>query len=111
MRSIVARHDLPYPVTQYASMVDIKFRSGASPRNYDEAAAVDRDAFAAYYHAMRERGILLAPSSNELMFLSTAHGALEIDLTLTAFDDALSELREQRAIPSPPPAPSPQSRI
>jgi glutamate-1-semialdehyde 2,1-aminomutase len=89
MRAIVARHELRYPVSQYASMVDLKFRTGAPPRNYDEGASADKTIFAAYYHAMRERGILLAPSSNELMFLSTAHGPLEIDLTLAAVDDAL----------------------
>jgi glutamate-1-semialdehyde 2,1-aminomutase len=95
MRATLARLELRYPVSQYASMVDLKFRPGAPPRNYDEAAAADTTLFAAYYHAMRERGVLLAPSSNELMFLSTAHGELEVELTLAAFDDALTGLVER----------------
>jgi glutamate-1-semialdehyde 2,1-aminomutase len=89
MRGILAARGLDYPVTQYASMVDIRFRHGPPIRNYDEAAQCDRAAFATYYHAMRVRGILLPPSSNELMFLSTAHGPAEIELTLEAFDAAL----------------------
>jgi glutamate-1-semialdehyde 2,1-aminomutase len=88
LRALVARHDLSYPVTQYASMVDLKFRAGPPPRDYDEAAQADGAAFAAYYHAMRERGVLLAPSPNELMFLSTAHGPGEIEHTLEAADGA-----------------------
>jgi glutamate-1-semialdehyde 2,1-aminomutase len=89
MRTILAERGLDYPVTQCASMVDLKFRPGRPIRNYDEAAQADRAAFAAYYHAMRERGVLLAPSPNELMFLSTAHGSLEIERTLAAMDGAL----------------------
>ncbi|MBD5653736.1 MAG: hypothetical protein IAI50_00970 [Candidatus Eremiobacteraeota bacterium] len=41
---------------------------------------------------MRDRGVLLAPSSNELMFLSTEHGEVEIDATLEAADAAFAEL-------------------
>jgi glutamate-1-semialdehyde 2,1-aminomutase len=89
MRAVLADGGLDYPVTQCASMVDLKFRRGPAIRNYDEASACDRAAFAAYYHAMRERGVLLAPSPNELMFLSTAHGPQEIDRTLEAFRGAI----------------------
>jgi glutamate-1-semialdehyde aminotransferase len=42
---------------------------------------------------MRERGILLAPSANELMFLSTEHGEREIERTLAAVDASLRELQ------------------
>jgi glutamate-1-semialdehyde aminotransferase len=49
---------------------------------------------------MRERGVLLAPSSNELMFLSTEHGTREIDLTLEAADASLQSLLTASAIES-----------
>ncbi|MBD5657511.1 MAG: aspartate aminotransferase family protein, partial [Candidatus Eremiobacteraeota bacterium] len=71
LRAVFASHALPYAVVQLGSMVDFAFRAGPPVRNADERAAADRVAFAAYYHAMRDRGVLLAPSSNELMFLST----------------------------------------
>jgi glutamate-1-semialdehyde 2,1-aminomutase len=91
LRAIFADRDLPYAVVQHASMVDFAFRPGPPVRNFDERSAADKRAFAAYYHAMRERGVLLAPSSNELMFLSTEHGAREIELTLEAADASLRE--------------------
>jgi glutamate-1-semialdehyde 2,1-aminomutase len=88
-------YELPYAVSQRGSMVDFKFRPGPPVRNYDEARAANGAAFARYYHAMRARGVLLAPSQNELMFLSTAHGECEIDATIRAAEGALGELRAE----------------
>ncbi|MFY9780623.1 MAG: glutamate-1-semialdehyde 2,1-aminomutase [Candidatus Baltobacteraceae bacterium] len=93
LRAIFAARGLPYEVSQLASMVDFKFRAGPPPRDYDEACQADKKAFAGYYHAMRERGVLLAPSQNELMFLSTEHGDAEIERTLEAADASLAQLR------------------
>jgi glutamate-1-semialdehyde 2,1-aminomutase len=92
IRSIFARRDVPYAVTQLESMVDFAFRPGPPVRNYDERSQADKARFAAYYHAMRDRGILLAPSPNELMFLSTEHGPAEIDATLEAIDASFATL-------------------
>jgi glutamate-1-semialdehyde 2,1-aminomutase len=97
-RAVFARLSLPYAVTQSASMVDFKFRPGAPVRNYDEAKQSDGAAFAAYYHGMRSRGVLLAPSPNELMFLSTEHGPREIDRTLDAAERTLRDLRERKLV-------------
>jgi len=93
IRAIFARRCVPFAVSQLGSMVDFAFRPGAPVRNYEERCGADRSAFAAYYHAMRSRGILLAPSPNELMFLSTEHGEREIELTLAALDMSIAELQ------------------
>lgn len=82
---------LPYAVVQMESIVDFKFREGPT-RNYDDASAADRERFARYYHEMRKRKILLAPSQNEVMFLSSAHTAADIDETLAAMNAALRAL-------------------
>ncbi len=89
LRSIFEAKGLPYAVVCDESVVDFKFRPGPPNRNYDDARAADRDAYAAYYRAMLERGILLPPSQNEVMFLSTAHCEDDVDATL---DAALSAL-------------------
>lgn len=93
IRHALAEHGLEYPVVQLGSMVDVKFRHGGPPRDFDEAAEADVTVYARYYHAMRKRGVLLAPSQNELMFLSTTHADNEIDVTLAAAREALGELR------------------
>ena len=45
--------------------------------------------YARYCAAMLERGVLLAPSQNEVMFLSTAHTAQDVDETLAAAQASL----------------------
>ena len=50
-----------FAVVQLESIVDFKFRRGAPTRNDDDARAADAAAYAAYYHFLRERGVLLPP--------------------------------------------------
>lgn len=90
IRSIFERHDLHYSVTQLESIVDFKFRPGPATRNYDDTLAADAQRYAAHYHAMRDCGILLPPSQNEVMFLSTEHTRSDIDETLDAIESSLS---------------------
>lgn len=90
IRSIFAARGLPYAVVQHESIVDFKFRAGAPSRDYDDARAADRAAYARYYHAMFERKILLPPSQNEVMFISTAHSEPDIDETLAAISESIT---------------------
>jgi len=94
-RRLLDAFGLPFPVSQLQSIVDVKFRPGPAPRDYGEASQADPGLFAAYYHAMRQRGILLAPSQNEVMFLSSEHGHVEIERTLEAMEASLGQLRER----------------
>jgi glutamate-1-semialdehyde 2,1-aminomutase len=94
-RRLLDAFGLPFPVTQLQSIVDLKFRPGPAARDYDEASQADPALFAAFYHAMRARGVLLAPSQNEVMFLSSEHGDVEIERTLAAMAASFGELRER----------------
>jgi glutamate-1-semialdehyde 2,1-aminomutase len=98
IRATVRELGLGYAVVQTESIVDFKFRAGPPTRSYDDQRRDDQRAYAAFYHAMRARGVLLPPSHNEVMFLSTAHGDEEIAFTADAIDGALRELREKGAI-------------
>ena len=98
IRRILGDLALDYAVLQLESIVDFKFRSGSPTRSYDDQRRDDERAYAAFYHAMRERGVLLPPSHNEVMFLSTAHGEADIELTLHAIEDSLNELRSKGTI-------------
>lgn len=89
IRRIFAERELPYAVVQHESIVDFKFRAGPPNRNYDDALSADKSRYAGYYHAMLERGILLPPSQNEVMFVSTAHTAADVDETLDAIGASL----------------------
>jgi glutamate-1-semialdehyde 2,1-aminomutase len=48
------------------------------------------DDYAALFRGLLERGVYIAPSQNEAMFLSTAHGEDEIDRTIEAVAEILT---------------------
>lgn len=55
--------------------------------NYEDVCKCDREAFAAYFNRMLERGIYVAPSQFEAMFVSDAHEEEEIAMTCKAVAD------------------------
>ena len=61
--------------------------------NFAEAKKSDLKMFAAYYNAMLDRGIYLAPSQFEAAFVSTAHSQEDIDRTVAAARKVLSRIR------------------
>ncbi len=68
------------------------FFTGAPVTSWDDAAAVSRDAFAAFFRAMLARDVLLPPSAFESAFLSIAHDDAVIDHTLDAARAAFLEV-------------------
>ncbi|HUY11524.1 MAG TPA: glutamate-1-semialdehyde 2,1-aminomutase [Candidatus Dormibacteraeota bacterium] len=92
IRAIFNSRELPYAVVQHESIVDFKFRPGPPTQNFDDALRADKALYRRYYDAMFARGILLPPSQNEVMFLSTAHTAEDVETTLVAIDGALGEI-------------------
>ncbi|MDB5026961.1 MAG: hypothetical protein JWO66_650 [Candidatus Eremiobacteraeota bacterium] len=98
IRATLRDLDLGYAVVQTDSIVDFKFRPGPPTRSYDDQRRDDQRAYAAFYHAMRERGVLLPPSHNEVMFLSTAHADEDVAFTAEAVDAALRDLRSKGVV-------------
>ena len=70
-------------VARVGSLLTVFFRS-TPPVDAAEALASDREAYARFFGAMLERGILLPPSQFEALFVSMAHGPAEIAATLDA---------------------------
>ena len=60
---------------------------------YADAIACDTQAFKRFFHAMRKRGVYLAPSAYEAGFISSAHGDAEIAHTVEAAHEAFREAR------------------
>ena len=89
LTAILKSLDLRYPVVQCGSMVDFMFRPGMPHRNMLEAKEADGKAYARYYHAMLDQGILLPPSQMELMFVTASHSEADIEATLAAVRRAL----------------------
>jgi len=60
------------------------------PRNAEEALTADRAAFARFFGAMLDQGILLPPSQFEAWFVSLAHDAAAVAQTVEAARQAFS---------------------
>jgi glutamate-1-semialdehyde 2,1-aminomutase len=61
-------------------------------RNPGDARRCDTDLFARWFHGMLVRGVYLPPSQFEAAFISAAHSEDDIDATVRAAQDVLSEL-------------------
>ena len=58
-------------------------------QNFDDATKSDIDKFNQYFKEMLDRGILIAPSQYEAMFLSYAHTDEDIEYTIKCNYEAL----------------------
>jgi glutamate-1-semialdehyde 2,1-aminomutase len=57
--------------------------------NYAKAKNSDTERFAAFFRAMLDRGIFLAPSQFEALFVSSAHTDADIDRTIQSIRESL----------------------
>ena len=69
-------------------------QSGMNVANYEDACRCDREAFAGYFHRMLERGIYVAPSQFEAMFVSDAHSEELIDWTCEAIAQSVARAQQ-----------------
>ena len=78
--------------TQAGGMFGLFFTDAASVTSYRQATACDKEIFNRFFHGMLENGVYLAPSSYEAGFISDAHGAREIEMTIEAAATVFQEM-------------------
>jgi glutamate-1-semialdehyde 2,1-aminomutase len=61
--------------------------------NFDDAKTCDLDMFSAFYNGMLEKGIFLAPSQFEALFVSAAHDTEHLDTTIRAAEEVMLGLK------------------
>jgi glutamate-1-semialdehyde 2,1-aminomutase len=66
------------------------FFSGEPVRGYAGAKKCNTTRFASFFRAMLERGVFLAPSQFEALFVSAAHSDADIDRTISATRESLA---------------------
>jgi len=88
LREAIAASRREASIARVGSLLTVFFRVPA-PTTTDEAMAADREAYARFFGAMLDAGILLPPSQFEAWFISLAHGDEEIDATIAAARAAL----------------------
>ena len=85
----LTKNGVPHCLNHTGSLGCVFFTDGAAVRDYDGAQKSDTARFAAWFRHMLDRGIYLAPSQFEAIFLSAAHSAADLERTL----DAAKEFR------------------
>jgi glutamate-1-semialdehyde 2,1-aminomutase len=77
---------LPHGVVQRVGSMLTLFATQGRVIDYDDARACDVDRYAARFRHLFERGIYVAPSQFEAMFMSLAHSDDDIDRTIAAVE-------------------------
>ncbi len=83
LRAGAAAAGVTVGINRVGSLLTVFFRDGA-PATAEDAFTADRGAYARFFGAMLDAGVLLAPSQFEAWFVSLAHGGAEIDETIAA---------------------------
>lgn len=83
LREAAAAAGRSVAISRVGSLLTVFFREGV-PIDGAQALDSDREAYARFFGAMLDEGILLPPSQFEAWFLGAAHGEAELEATLAA---------------------------
>lgn len=86
-----AKHGIAATINRVGSMV-CPFFTETHVINFDTAKTSNLERFKAYFSAMLDLGVSIAPSQFEGMFVSAVHSDEDIDATIAAHDQALGSL-------------------
>jgi glutamate-1-semialdehyde 2,1-aminomutase len=92
LRAALKETGTPGEVSVAGSLLTLFFTS-EHVRDYGAAKKSDTKRFAAFFNAMLERGVFIAPSQFEAMFVSSAHIDSDIDRTIAAARESLRAIR------------------
>lgn len=92
--ALIQKYQIPASVTRCGSLCCLFFREGGV-KNYGEAQQCDAALFARYFKGMLRRGIYLAPSQFEAIFIGNAHTEQDIDRTLQAAEETFAEIKAE----------------
>lgn len=83
-----------FSMTRLGSIMGMFFSENI-PRDLNEVKATRSDLYPRFFHGMRKRGFLFAPSPFESLFVSLAHDRETLASTLVAAEDVFAELARE----------------
>ncbi len=86
---------VPITINRVGSIMSCFFTDKAV-RNFDDVRATDIAAFKKFFAEMLQRGIYLAPSAYEAMFVSLAHTKQDIERTVEAAEESFKAVAAMR---------------
>lgn len=91
LRDAIAAAGLAVQTPRVATLAGLFFCTDPV-RDYDDAKRADHKRYAAFFQAMLRRGVYLAPSGYETMFVSLAHTDVELDRAVALTGEAANEI-------------------
>lgn len=93
LEKVLRSSNTPHVINQLGSMISVHF-SSSPVIDFASAAAANNSLFNKFFHAMLDRGIHLPPSAFESWFLSNALSFEDLEYTIKATAESLSEIQE-----------------
>ena len=90
MQDLFDKAGIPLCINRIGSMITFFFQAGPV-NNYEDAKASDTALFARFFKGMLHRGVYLAPSQFEALFISNCIAEGEVDLIVAAAADWIAE--------------------
>jgi glutamate-1-semialdehyde 2,1-aminomutase len=91
LEKLITAHQLPCSINRIGSMFTLFFTS-EKVINFDTAKTSNTELFAQFFRGMLDKGIYIAPSQYESLFVSTAITPALIDKTIEAAQSTLLEI-------------------
>jgi glutamate-1-semialdehyde 2,1-aminomutase len=92
LRRAVEEAGVPVRINRVGSLLTMFFTNEVVT-DFASAKRADTERYAAYFRSMLERGVFLAPSQFEAMFVSAAHSDDDVEATVEAAKAALALVR------------------
>jgi glutamate-1-semialdehyde 2,1-aminomutase len=90
LQKVLEASGTPFVINHLGSMISVHF-SERPVRDFASASAANNAQFNRFFHAMLDRGIYLPPSAFESWFLSNVLSQKDLDITIEAARESLSE--------------------
>lgn len=99
LKDAAGKAGVPLVINRVGSMLTPFFvrQPGGEVRDYHQAISCDTQAFARFFHAMLAEGVYLPPSQFEAWFVSLAHTAEDIQITIDAAEKAFAAVAQPSA--------------
>lgn len=91
LNKVLTESGTPFVINRFGSMISVHF-SEKPVTDFTTASAANNALFNKYFHAMLKKGIYLPPSAFESWFLNNALSYEDLDATIQATKESLSEI-------------------
>jgi glutamate-1-semialdehyde 2,1-aminomutase len=92
LEALARSQGLPFRVTRVGSMGSFFF-TREPVTDFTTVQQASAEAYGQFFRAMRERGVYLAPSAFEALFISLAHSQEDLEKTLAAAEESFREIK------------------